>query len=92
MLEQTVGAAVFGIYGVKNGDRVLDVGCGTGSLTFTLARSTGTSEIVGIDSSAGSVEYARSQNNDAWVTFDIGDARSLPYSDGSFDDAILRLN
>ena len=53
MLEQTVGAAVFGIYGVKNGDRVLDVGCGTGSLTFTLARSTGTSEIVGIDSSAG---------------------------------------
>jgi ubiquinone/menaquinone biosynthesis C-methylase UbiE len=77
--------------GVKNGDRVLDVGCGTGSLTFTLARSTGASKIVGIDPSVGFVEYARSQNNDARVTFDIGDARSLSYSDGSFDVCVSSL-
>ena len=77
--------------GVKNGDRVLDVGCGTGSLTFTLARSAGASKIVGIDPSAGFIEYARSQNHDASVTFDIGDARSLPYSDGSFDVCVSSL-
>ena len=33
---------------------VLDVGCGTGSLTTTLARVTGASKIVGIEPSAGS--------------------------------------
>ena len=35
--------------GVRDGERVLDVGCGTGSLSATLARVTGASKIVGID-------------------------------------------
>ena len=39
--------------GVQEGERVLDVGCGTGSLSATLARVTKTSEIVGIDPSTG---------------------------------------
>jgi ubiquinone/menaquinone biosynthesis C-methylase UbiE len=39
--------------GVRDGENVLDVGCGTGSLSATLARVTKTSEIVGIDPSKG---------------------------------------
>jgi SAM-dependent methyltransferase len=76
---------------VEDGDRVLDVGCGTGSLTFFLAQSAGASKIVGIDPSRGFIDYARSQNRDPRVNFDIGDARSLPYADGSFDVCIASL-
>jgi ubiquinone/menaquinone biosynthesis C-methylase UbiE len=35
--------------GLKNSVRVLDVGCGTGSLTFVLAQTTDAGKIVGID-------------------------------------------
>ena len=45
--------------GVRDGENLLDVGCGTGSLSATLARVTKTSEIVGIDPSKGFIEYAR---------------------------------
>ena len=47
--------------GVRDGERVLDVGCGTGSLSATLARVTGAAKIVGIDPSKGFIEYARTK-------------------------------
>jgi SAM-dependent methyltransferase len=47
------------IDGIKERNRVLDVGCGTGSLTFTIADTTKASKIVGIDPSVGYLEYAR---------------------------------
>src|ERR1044071_3416613 len=65
--------------GVREADKVLDVGCGTGSLISTLARVTGASKIVGIEPSGGFVEYARAQNVDPRVAFEIGDAQKLPY-------------
>jgi ubiquinone/menaquinone biosynthesis C-methylase UbiE len=39
------------IVGVQEGEKVLDAGCGTGSLSATLARVTGASKIGGIDPS-----------------------------------------
>lgn len=35
--------------GLADGDRVLDVGCGTGSLAFTLAETSGLQEIAAVD-------------------------------------------
>ena len=70
---------------------MLDVGCGTGSLTTTLARVTGASKIVGIEPSGGFVEYARAQNVDPRVAFEIGDAQKLPYPDASFDRCMALL-
>jgi len=63
---------------IKEGDRVLDVGCGTGSLTFTIADTTKASTIVGIDPSVGYLEYARAHNTHSHVTFDIGMLRNFP--------------
>ena len=77
--------------GVRDGEKVLDVGCGTGSLSATLARVTGASKIVGIDPSKGFIEYARTQVTDPRVTFELGDAQDLPYSDGSFDRCMALL-
>ena len=77
--------------GVREADKVLDVGCGTGSLTTTLARVTGASQIVGIEPSDGFVEYARAQNVEPWVAFEVGDAQKLPYLDASFDRCMALL-
>jgi SAM-dependent methyltransferase len=80
--------------GVGEADRVLDVGCGTGSLTETVARIIGASKIVGIDPSKGFIDYARSHKSSPRVTFESGDAQSLRYPDASFDRclALLILN
>ena len=80
--------------GVREGDRVLDVGCGTGSLAETVTRITGASKIVGVDPSKSFIDFARTHKAAARVTFELGDAQSLPYPDASFDRclALLILN
>jgi len=76
---------------VKEGGSVLDVGCGTGSLTFTVAASIKVSKVVGIDPSAGYLEYARAHNPYPHVAFEIGDAQKLPYEDDCFDYCVSSL-
>jgi ubiquinone/menaquinone biosynthesis C-methylase UbiE len=76
---------------VKNGDRVLDVGCGTGSLVRSVADMASQSEIVGIDPSEPSIEFCRTKFSDPRITFDIGNAMDLPYSINSFDQTLSLL-
>ena len=77
--------------GVRDGEKVLDVGCGTGSLSATMARVTKASKIVAIDPSNGFIEYARTKITDPQVTFEIGDAQNLPYPNASFDRCMALL-
>ena len=77
--------------GVRDGERVLDVGCGTGALSSTLASMTRAAEIVGIDPSAAFIQAARSQIADPRVTIELGDAQNLPYADASFDRCLALL-
>lgn len=79
------------IGGINDGEEVLDVGCGTGSLSFTIARASKASKIIGIDPSVGFVEHARANNHDPRVTFEVGDAQELPYPDGFFDKCLALL-
>jgi SAM-dependent methyltransferase len=77
--------------GIADGEGLLDIGCGTGSLTYTLAAAAPRSEIVGVDPSPAFVEYARSRARDPRLSFEVGDALSLPYPDGSFDKCLCLL-
>lgn len=77
--------------GVSDGDAILDVGCGTGSLTGVLLESAGVKSIVGIDLAEVYLEAARRAINDPRVTFKVGDATSLPFNDKSFDRAFSML-
>jgi SAM-dependent methyltransferase len=70
---------------------VLDVGCGTGSLTFIAAENKNVSRIVGLDASTGFIEYARSRVEDGRVSFEIGDAQNLLFPDASFDSCLSAL-
>ena len=77
--------------GVRDGDVVLDVGCGTGSLSSTLARVTQAAKIVGVDPSARFIQAARSQITDSRVTIELGDAQNLPYPIASVDRCLALL-
>lgn len=77
--------------GVGEGERVLDAGCGTGSLSLSMARLTKAAEIVGIDASKGFIEYARAHNSDPRVRFELGDAQNLSYPSGWFDRCLSLL-
>ena len=77
--------------GVADGERLLEVGCGTGSLTFTLARTAAFAELTAIDYSDVYVAAARARNQDARVRIERGDAVALPFPDGSFDRALSLL-
>jgi SAM-dependent methyltransferase len=77
--------------GVKNGDRVLDVGTGTGSLASALETTIASSEIVGIDPSEGFIAYAKKNANSNRTRFETGDAQALRFQDGSFDQTMALL-
>jgi SAM-dependent methyltransferase len=77
--------------GVQDGERLLDVGCGTGSLAYSAAALHPRSGIVGIDRSAALVEYARARANHPRLFFEIGDALNLPYPEGAFDRCLSLL-
>src|SRR4051794_41771391 len=49
--------------GLADGDRVLDVGCGTGSLTFTLPQIANIDAVAGIDQAEGFGGYAPGPKN-----------------------------
>lgn len=77
--------------GVESGDRVLDVGCGTGSLALNMATNQRIAKIVGVDPSADFIEYARAQSKDARLEFQVGDAQNLSFPEASFDKTIALL-
>lgn len=80
-----------GFGGLADGERVLDVGCGTGSLTFALPDLANVAAVTGIDPLDTFVVAARARSTDPRITFDVGDARALPYADASFDRAYSSL-
>ena len=76
---------------VPAGSRWLDVGCGTGALTETILTRAQPSKVRGVDTSEDLVSYAEKQVGDPRFEVQIGDARSLPFEDRSFDAVVSGL-
>ena len=71
--------------GLADGERILDVGCGTGSLTFALAEAANLAKIVAIDASEIYLAAARANNKDPRISFERADACALPFKPHTFD-------
>jgi SAM-dependent methyltransferase len=75
--------------GIKAGDKVLDVGCGTGVAAIT-ARRVG-AKVTGLDLTPQLLERARENAAIAGfgdIVWKEGDAEALPFEDGGFDVVI----
>ena len=72
---------------VTAGERVVDIGCGTGETTVALARAAGTAgSAVGADISTAMIEEARrrtAQLSDVNVSFVVADAEEAPVAEGA---------
>ena len=83
------GAAEFiARLGLDQGERLLDVACGTGNLALPAARLGAT--VTGIDIAPNLIAQAEANAaaEDLAITFDVGDAEQLPYESGSFQTVV----
>ncbi len=79
---------------IEPGDKVLDVGCGTGNLTLTAKRYAGASgSAYGIDASPEMIDVARkkARRGGSEVVFEVGLIEKIAYPDATFDVVISRL-
>ena len=79
---------------VRPTDRVLDLGCGTGATTRTLAARAVEGSVLGFDLSGPMLAVARDgarRESVSNVEFVQGDAQVYPFDAGSFDVAVSRM-
>ena len=79
---------------VRHGDRVLDVGCGTGATTRLCARRAADGDVVGVDLSSAMLRRARERAVSEGVrnvAFEQGDAQVHPFPPERFDLVVSRF-
>ena len=80
---------------VKPGEKILDIACGTGMISFPLAKSAGESgSVIATDISEKMIAYAQEaaeKNNIGNISFERMDGEELHFPDDSFDLVICSL-
>lgn len=79
---EPVARAIVKHYGLKAGDRILDVGCGKGFQLYEFTRVVPGIEVFGIDVSEYAIEQAKPEIKDR---LRVGSASKLPWPDRHFD-------
>jgi ubiquinone/menaquinone biosynthesis C-methylase UbiE len=88
--RRTGGAAALLAPQLRAGMRLIDCGCGPGSITVDLARAVAPGDAIGIDLRADALTQGRTlarERGIANVAFQAASVYQLPYADGSFDAA-----
>jgi SAM-dependent methyltransferase len=74
---------------LKSGAKVLDIGCGPGTITLDVASVVYPGEVIGIDPFEYRIQEARDWvaevTPDANISFEVGDSHKLDFPDDSFD-------
>jgi SAM-dependent methyltransferase len=90
-----VAEALFASVGLRQGESVIDLGCGCGATTLDAARAVGaTGTVYGIDLSDPMLDVARRRARDrelANIRFEHGDAQTHRFPAAGFDVALSRF-
>jgi len=79
---EKVARAMVEHYGIKPGDRILDVGCGKGFLLHDFTKVVPDLDLHGLDISGYAIQNSKEEIRDR---LQVGDAAHLPFPDGYFD-------
>jgi ubiquinone/menaquinone biosynthesis C-methylase UbiE len=77
--------------GVADGENVLEVGCGTGSLTFALPQAAALAGLTAVDHSEIYLAAAQAKNRGSRIRIEQGDGRALRFPDAGFDRTLSML-
>jgi len=77
--------------GVADGEEILEIGCGTGSLTFALQEKAALAGLTAIDHSEIYLAAAQAKNRDPRIRLEQGDGCALRFPNDSFDRALSML-
>lgn len=96
MISRTLGSLSFirliewkeilGVLQPKNGEKVLDVACGSGGLSLKIAKRGG--RVHGVDRSVDSIKRANLLGQKQGCSFLVADVEQLPYDDNYFNKVV----
>ncbi|HEV2444246.1 MAG TPA: class I SAM-dependent methyltransferase [Steroidobacteraceae bacterium] len=92
--ERRLRRRLLDLSGLRPGESVIDVGCGTGTLAILAKKNTGEAgKVFGVDASPEMLARARSKAVRAGidVSFELAAAQALPFADFSFDLALSTM-
>ena len=94
-MDRVIRRAVVSLLAAAGCVRVLDVGCGTGTLTRQIARALPDPQrscVVGVDAATAMIAVARRKAQGLPnIAFEAALAEQLPFADGSFDRAVSTM-
>jgi ubiquinone/menaquinone biosynthesis C-methylase UbiE len=87
-----VSVALLETAALQPGERVLDVGCGTGVIARLAAAAVGSSgTVTGLDLTPDMIEVARAVSPST-IEWHVGDATSLPFADEAYDAVLCQMS
>jgi ubiquinone/menaquinone biosynthesis C-methylase UbiE len=91
MREETFKRRLIQEANIRPKMRVLDLGCGTGTLTLMLKSTHPEAEVTALDGDPQVLDIARAKSGAGNIKWDQGLASSLPYPDSRFDRLVTSL-
>lgn len=92
--DRKLREATITLAALQSGEKVLDVGCGTGDLTLAAKRRVGpTGQVVGIDAAVEMIEVAQSKaaKSNLAIQFQAEAIERLSFADNTFDVVLSSL-
>lgn len=91
MREEALKRALLDQARISAGMRVLDVGCGTGTLTVMTKQAQPGASVVGLDPDPAALAAARAKSSGQDIRWEQAMAQEMPFPDRSFDRVLASL-